>query len=151
MSAELLYLLAYYGGFLLVVLLLMAGVITWAAVRMSRLVPMEESPLGWMRLVVSFGALALLPLWILATAFVLYAEYEMQMEFILRAGLISAILVVEGAGVVVALALASRGVLHLTSYLQQQRAARRYDALVGDGGVLQEDAWERAVLEVAEE
>ena len=110
-----------------------------------------ETPVGWLRLLLGFGALALLPIWGLTTAFVLYAEYEMQTAHLLRAALVSAVLVLEGGGLVVALALLVRGGAGLIGHLQQQRAARRYEALVGEGGVLREDAWERAVLEVAEE
>ncbi len=135
----------------LLVLLALTGGVAWAVVRTIRLIPNEESPLGWLRLLASFGALALLPIWGLAAAFVLYAEYELEGAYLGRAVLLSGMLVLEGAALVVALALVVRGGLHLISHHQHQRAVRRYEALVGEGGVLQEDAWERAVLEVTEE
>ncbi len=117
---------------------------------MSRLVG-EESPLGWARTALVFLALALLPVWGLLTVFVLYAEYDMELSLFWIAGLVSAVLVLEAAGVVAALLLSVRGAMRLVTLLQDRSAARRYTEVVGDGAVLRPDAWGPDVLEGGEE
>ena len=107
----------------------------------------QEQPWGWARLGCAFAGLALLPVWGLLTAFVLYAELEMEMSRAPLAGLVAAVMVVLVAGLIAALLLVVRGAAQVAGMLRDRSARRRYQALAGDGGVLRDDAWGAAVLE----
>lgn len=108
-----------------------------------------ETPLGWVRLAMIPVVYGLVPLWLLGGVVVSQVVPSLREGPILHTmvsalGFSAAVLI--PLVVVVGLGMAVGGLAwRMVSGWGRARDARRYDAIVGDGGVMRSDAWPDAV------